>query len=96
MSRTTIHLIPPYTLRGPKWTHFLSSSNTDLLLAISAFCLATSAAFWAALTAASTLSRIFPDLNVKILEELREPLDDATNILFLYLPSILFPAAEMK
>ena len=63
-----------------------------LLIAISAFCLATSAAFWAALTAASTLSRIFPDLKAKILDELRVPVDDATSMLFLYLPSILIPA----
>ena len=66
---------------------------TYRLLAISAFCRATSAAFWAALTAASTRSRIFPDLNVKNLDELRDPLDDATNTLFLYLPSILIPVA---
>jgi len=61
---------------------------------MSAFCLATSAAFKAALTAASTRSRIFPDLRVKIFDEVRPelPLDDATNMLFLYLPSILNPA----
>ena len=74
--------------------HYNQNINVSsyLLFAISAFCLATSAAFCAALTAASTLSRIFPDLNVKILDELRPPVDDATSMLFLYLPSILIPA----
>jgi len=71
------------------FTALLNKAN--LVLAISAFSSARSAALAAALMAASTRSLNFPDLRVNSFEDVLLPETDATRLLFLYLPSSRVP-----